>query len=266
MGSQSANEVKQKDYCISELNEKEKEILTETHTKESAESEVAAAEDAIENLQNEILKLNEEIKELDVAIKVAGEDRAAENKEFQAMVDEQVAVVKILNKALKVLEKVYGEPLPGEGNAKEEALISQPVGPNAPKGFDPYVKQSGGVLGVLRSIITESETMKKEAITAEQGSQANYEKFVQESNLNRQTKMDSVVNKTKKKGEVETALETAKEKLHASSEALVNLLEQQKTLKSTCDFLLSNFDTIQEARANEIDALKTAKSILSGQK
>merc|ERR1719378_2019356 len=35
-------------------------------------------------------------------------------------------------------------------------------------------------------------------------------------------------------------------------------------LHADCDWLIQNFDTRKEARANEIDALKKAKAVLSG--
>jgi len=46
-------------------------------------------------------------------------------------------------------------------------------------------------------------------------------------------------------------------------EQLANMNEQ---LHKSCDFILKNFDIRQQAREEEIEALKEAKAILSGAK
>merc|ERR1719453_618644 len=49
-----------------------------------------------------------------------------------------------------------------------------------------------------------------------------------------------------------------------NSAALVALGEYISQLHGSCDFLLDNFALRQEARANEIDAMKKAKAVLNG--
>merc|ERR1719231_466036 len=72
-------------------------------------------EDQIKSLEANLAKLNEEvaaakaeIKDMEVALKVAGEDRKKENQEFQEEVTDQRTMQAILQKALERMQKVYG--------------------------------------------------------------------------------------------------------------------------------------------------------------
>ena len=54
-----------------------------------------------------------------------------------------------------------------------------------------------------------------------------------------------------------------KEDQSAATNELVGLKKQADTLKEACDSLVKNFDTVQEQRAGEIDALRQSMDILS---
>merc|ERR1719359_734593 len=103
------DEIKHKDFCTDEFNKNQ----LETEKKEREKSDLVAK---IEDLTLTIKKLTEEIDQLkaDVAdmqlqLKRAGEDREAENKDFQLTVADQRATQKLLQAALEVLQGFYGK-------------------------------------------------------------------------------------------------------------------------------------------------------------
>ena len=94
-------------------------------------------------------------------LKRAGEDREKENADFQTTVADQRATQSLLNKALDVLKGVYAKKAMVQLRSRK-----QPAGPPPPPGFKTYEKSSGsgGVMGMLDQIISETKTMEADAI------------------------------------------------------------------------------------------------------
>ena len=73
-----------------------------------------------------------------------------------------------------------------------------------------------------------------------------------------------ITDKTSEKAEAEedkTATSEGKETAMAEMQQLMN---ENADLHKACDFTLKNFDVRQEARAQEMDSIKQAKTVLSG--
>merc|ERR1719161_2473651 len=114
----------------------------------------------IDELTKAIETLKEEIAEMQVQLKRAGENREKDNKEFQLTVADQRATQKLLQAALAVLKGFY---------EKKAALMQSqqaPAGPPPPPGFKEYKKNenSGGVMGMIEQIIKDAKAMEAEAI------------------------------------------------------------------------------------------------------
>merc|ERR1719301_298449 len=146
-------------------------------------------------------------------------------------------------------------------------MKQEPVGPPPPPGFGTYQKQSsGGVMGMLEQIISDTKTLEAEAIKAESDAQKAYEAFVKDTNASVEEKTRDITNKSDEKAKAEqdkTSAEEAKEA--AMNEQQMNKNEEADLHKS-CDFTLKNFDIRQAARDQEVEALRQAKAILSGAK
>merc|ERR1719199_1883534 len=99
-------------------------------------------------------------------LKRAGEDRELENKDFQQVVADQRETQQLLSKALNVLKGFYDKAFV---QAEHKAGGKQPAGPPPPSGFKEYKKSSGsgGVMGMLEQIISETKTMEADAVKAE---------------------------------------------------------------------------------------------------
>jgi hypothetical protein len=259
------DEIKHRDFCIEELAQNDKQNAVSTDEKNDLEANIASLESEIDTLTKDLAALAAEIKEAQVQVKRASEDRELENKEFQQTVADQRATQQILKKALDRLKVVYGfvqtkvqhkQPEPGA------------AAPPPPPGFSDYKQNAGagGVLTMIQSVINDAKMMEKEAIMAEQDSQSAYESFVKNTNDEIAAAMKSTTAKTESKAKAEEANVQAKADLKATMSALEQLASYAADVHQSCDFVLKNFEVRQEARDQEVEALRQAKAILSGAK
>merc|ERR1712086_1065529 len=154
----------------------------------------------IKALSEAIDTLKSEIKEMQVQLKRAGEDRELQNKEFQTTVSDQRATQKLLKAALLVLQDFYGK---SASFAQQE-----PAGPPPPPGFEEYKKNaaSGGVMNMIEQIINDAKAMEAEATRSEEDAQKAYEDFVKETHASIEAKSKDIVNKSEEKAKAESDL------------------------------------------------------------
>merc|ERR1719263_1359580 len=152
----------------------------------------------------------------------------------------------------------------------KQALIQmskqEPAGPPPPAGFKAYSNNAGGsgVIAMLTQIVNDAKMMEQEAIHDETDAQKAYESFVQDTNLSIDEKTKSVVNKTANKAQAEADKVAAEEELDSTNLELEQLANYKADLHKSCDFTMKNFDLRQDARDQEVEALRQAKAILSG--
>jgi len=266
---EKAAEIKHKDFCVDELNQNQLQTEKKERDKSDAETKIAQLEATIKRLSEEIEALQAEIAEMQLQLKRAGEDREAANKEFQLTVADQRETQKLLRAALGVLEEFYGKQ---EAAAAASAFMQghrqEPVGPPPPPGFKEYKNHAGssGVMSLITQIIEDAKAMEKEAIAAEQESQAAYTSFVESTNASIDMKSRAITTKAAEKAKTEGELVKTKEILEEIVTELEQLSNYNAELHKSCDFVLKNFDLRQTARDEEVEALKQAKAILSGAK
>jgi septal ring factor EnvC (AmiA/AmiB activator) len=257
--AEKAAEIKHKDFCVDEFNTNQLETERKERTKQDLIARIEDLQNTIQTLTDAIDTLKSEIGEAQVQLKRAGEDREAQNKEFQTTVADQRATQKLLNKALSVLEGFYG---------KKAAFVQAAGGPPPPPSFKAYKKNaaSGGVMGMIQQIIDDAKAMEAEAIRSEEDAQKAYEDFVKETNASIEAKTKDMINKTEEKAKTEAALVEAEKEKEATMLELEQLANYNAELHQSCDFVIKNFDIRQTARDEEVEALKQAKAILSGAK
>jgi hypothetical protein len=254
------DEIKHKDFCVEEFNTNQLQTEEKEREKSDLIAKIEDLEMTIKTLSADIDRLKSEIKESQVQMKRAGEDREKQNKEFQQTVADQRATQKLLNAALEILKGFY---------EKKAALLQQePAGPPPPPGFKEYKKNAaaGGVMGMIQEIINDAKAMEAEAIRSEEDAQKAYEDFVKETNASIEAKSKEMVNKTEEKAKAEADLTETNESKENALLELEQLSNYNAELHQSCDFVMKNFEIRQTARDEEIDALKQAKAILSGAK
>jgi len=263
------DEYDHREFCVKELDTNEDSIADKNRHKSDVESEIQDSENFVDTTKDEIKDLNAQIADLRTELKRAGEDRAAENKEFQKTVADQRATKQILDKALKRLEEFYQPP------SATQAPIPTALEQNTPgraEGAPPqqmkYEKHgsSGGVLELLRNIIADADRLESEAMHDEQEAQTTYAEFTSNTNGSIKTHQESIVAKSEAVAQAEVKLSESRGDLNSTMDTLEKLMNLNGQLHVSCDFVLKNFDSRQTARMQEIESIQEAKAIISGAK
>jgi len=247
------DEIKHRDWCTGAINDNERETATTTRDHGDVEAQIDDYNHSIEELTTTVEALNKEVAENQVELKKAGENRAAENKEFQATVNDQRQTQTLLQKALNVLKGFYGK----------KSFIQ---GPPSPAGFNTYENNAGGntVLTMLQSIINDAKSMEAETLRAEEDAQKAYESFVTETNRTIEAKTKQRIDAEEDKAKKEVERSDALERREGLQMEIDQLSSENSDFHKSCDFVLKNFEVRQDARDQEVEALRQAKAILSG--
>merc|ERR1719217_748166 len=243
LSAEKEEEIKHKDFCTDEIQNNERDTDTKNRIKNDHLAIIDDLTSTIAQLTKEIAALKASIADLQVQLKRAGEDREKQNKEFQMTVADQKATAKLLTGALDILKGFYDKA----------ALVQAPAGPPPPPGFKKYEKSSA-----------DAEAMVADALKAEEDAQVAYESFVKDTNASFVAMQKDITSKMSDRGKAQADLEQKKLEFEAVVEELAELKRANEDLHSDCDWTLANFDARQEARDNEIQALKEAISIFSG--
>merc|ERR1719181_876305 len=164
---EQAEEVKQKDYCTSELMENDKQVAQKSDLKTDLETQIADLSTKIEDLKDAIAALEGEVASNKKEMMRASQIREVENKEFQTVVSDQRATQAILKKAVDKLKSFYGFI-----QTKQE-----------PPAQASYAKNKGatGIITMIETLVEESKTLEAEASKGEAEAQAAYESFMNDS-------------------------------------------------------------------------------------
>merc|ERR1719456_387716 len=206
-----------KNEANTEVKNKEKEDLT---------AQIDDLTNRIATLTSELDNLRANIAEMQDQMKRAGEDREIENVEFNKVVQDQRATMKLLNGALNALKGFYGI----QKKAVAVSKSSQPAGPAPPPGFKSYEnnKNSGGVMGMIQNIINDAKAMEAEAIRAEEDAQKAYEDMVKDTNESIDATNVSIVNKSEAKAKAEGEKAEAEAALDATQARLDQLFNESR--------------------------------------
>merc|ERR1719388_598672 len=103
-----------------------------------------------------------------------------------------------------------------------------------------------------------------EAKATEENAQEDYDQAMKDAADKRAADSKSLADKAKAKAELEAELEASSEEKAATEKTHMATLEHIQSLHAECDWLLQYYEVRKEARAGEVESLKTAKSVLSG--
>eukprot|EP00931_Biecheleriopsis_adriatica_P036819 TRINITY_DN21162_c0_g2_i1.p1 TRINITY_DN21162_c0_g2~~TRINITY_DN21162_c0_g2_i1.p1 ORF type:complete len:798 (-),score=264.82 TRINITY_DN21162_c0_g2_i1:43-2304(-) len=253
---------KKQDRCKKDLFENARDMEKAVDHQSSLEIKLSQMESDLELVEKDLNEKKAERDELNKELAVAGNDRQKEHADFQKTYWGQKMTAMALKKAHDKLSAVYTKS-PTESLIqieKEDIASSQP---NISKNYEKN-GMGGSVLTLLESLIGQADELMKDAAQAETQAQASYVKLSKNTadvvhNLEIQitTKSRAVVNAKKE-------IAQTRGNINLSIKEQTELTEQKNNIKMDCDFLLNNFAKIANARAQEQEALKQAKSVLSG--
>jgi len=257
------DEIKKRDYCIEEITEIDEADLTEqTRDKQDSIAAIDTLRMDRDKLIGDIEALKVQIKETELQLRRASTDREKANQEFLVVVADQRATQKLLAASLNILKGFYDKA----ALVQVEARTAQPAGPPPPPGFKTYEKSSssGGVMGMMESIIADAKAMEEEAVRGEKDGQEAYEDFVKETNASLEAMNNDVTNKSEAMAKTESDQLQREKELDGTLDELEVNAKASKDIHYECDFLLKNFDIRQSTRDDEIYSLEQSLSIFSG--
>jgi hypothetical protein len=258
---EKADDIKMKDFCVEEINNNERAQELKQRDIEGLDAKIADLTALIDQLTKDIAALQASIADMQTQLTRAGEDREAENADFQTTVSDQRATQKLLANALNVLKAVYDKKAFVQTKGKQE-----PAGPPPPPGFKKYEQSSGagGVMGMIEQVIADAKTLEAEAIQAETDAQKAYEAFVKDTNKSIEEANRSMTNKTEEKATAEADKTAAEQDKNSASNEQQQNQNENADLHKSCDFTLNNFEVKQAALEQEMEALGQAKAVLAG--
>merc|ERR1719161_553242 len=139
--------------------------------------------------------------------------------------------------------------------------------PPPPETFGEYKKkgeESNGVISMMDSLKADVAKEIQEMTFNENDAQEEYEQMVNDAAEKRTADTKSIEEKTAVKAGLEADIVKMGDDKASEEAELMATKQYIADLHADCDWLISNFETRKEARANEIDALKKAKAVLSG--
>jgi len=263
------------------------------------EKAIAKGNEAIDALAAEIKALSAGIVALDKSVAEATEQRKEENSEYTELMASNAAAKELLGFAKNRLNKFYNPKLykaPAKKELSDEdrptlaaggtlaptvapggiagtgvtvlADVSAHVAPAPPpataEAFSKKSGESNGVISMIDLMIGDLTKEMTEAEANEKNAQEEYEQTMTDSSEKRNTDSKSVADKSKAKAETEADVEANTEEKGATSKTLMATLEHIQSLHAECDWLIQYYQVRKEARAGEVESLKTAKSVLSG--
>jgi prefoldin subunit 5 len=256
-------EASHKGWCDTELATNEKTRRMKTEAVELLNANIDELETSIAKLTEELAALSQAVADLDKAMEEATKLRGEEKeKNAQTVVDAQEAQTAVAQ-AMTVLKEFYAKA------AEATALLQQSKGKQEPPPIfeSPYKgmqSENGGVIGMLEVIQSDFARLEAETTAAEETAQKEYESFMTDSKVDKESKTTDIEHKTAKKQDEESALTVAKQDLEATQKELDAALLYFDKLKPSCVDADVSYEDRVARRKEEIASLQEALKILEG--
>lgn len=193
--------------------------------------------------------LTKEVADIDAAVSDATSIRNSEKSEFLKVEKDLSESEEACAAAISVLREYYE----GAALVQVKAEVSSKA-----------TGDGSGILGVLEIAESDFAKLLAEARSMEESSATEYKKMMQENKLAKVTKeMDIKGKKSELKG-LETSIAEYNEDKEGTSSELSAVLEYLDKLKPQCETKVPSYAEIKAKRDAEIQGLKEALDILSG--
>lgn len=256
--TQQKEEYEKWETCKKDIDKTEDSIKVGENTKEDLDGKHKELQNTIDTTDAQIAELKQQITDMEISLKQAGEQRHEENQAYQTAVSDQRATVNILNKALARLKEFYEKSFFVQVHAHNGQAP-----PPEPKDYSKS-GGAGGVLQLLAKCIQDAQVAEQDLVMGEQKAQEIYASFAQDTADSIEANRASIEEKQVAFASAKTEISEVEEAQLANDAELSKLKDLLHAHHIDCDFTLKYFDIRQKARAEEMDAINDAKAILSG--
>jgi chromosome segregation ATPase len=282
-------------YCEKEFDSSDDKKKALERADSDADKAIADTKEALATLAEEIKALQDSVLSLDKQVSEATENRKEENAAYKEMMSQNTAAKELISMAKNRLQKFYnpklykaapkreltederiavnmGEtlaPTPAPGGISGTGITAldqeEPApAPQAVAGPSKKTEESGGVIALLDLLIKDLDKEMTTGEVEEKDAQADYETAMADGKKKRADDSKTIGDKESAKAEAEEQLQGHKDDKASLGKELMANGEYIAGLHGECDWLIQNFESRNEARDGEIDALGKAKAVLSG--
>merc|ERR1719375_273466 len=273
---QEKDDQEERDWCKEETFKNEQEASRYEYKIEKHDTKLSKLNRRLEDLENAKVDAVTMIQETNDNIESMETNRIAEHKAFATAKSDDEQAVEVLGSALEALGAFYknndvdqGE-IQGGAKAfvqvqKPEFEVSEDQAPDAT--FSSAGKSGGeskGILSIMTMIKEDLEDEIKNGVKGEKKAQAEFEaelgaakKLIKELTLKKTNLESDIASVNSEIGEVEVEKEETNALLQEEKKYLMEI-------KPDCDFMLKQFQTRRDARAEEMQGLIDAKGMLLG--
>jgi len=294
LAAEQVDDDNKKEYCEAQFDQADDKKKGLQRAMGNLETAIGKEKELIVALADEIKALEAGITALDKAVAEATEQRKEENSEFTELMASDGAAKELIGFAKNRMNKFYNPKLykappkrelseadqitvnnggtlaptaaPG-GIAGTGIGLNQVAPPPPPATAEAYSKksgESGGVIALMDTMIADLTKEMTEAKATEENAQEDYESTMKDSAEKRAIDTKALADKGKAKAETEASLDAHAEEKAATGKTLMATEKYIQSLHGECDWLLQYFQVRKEARAGEVESLKSAKAVLSG--
>jgi len=272
--AEEKDDINQRDWCKEETFKNEQEASRYEYKIERTDARLGKLSAKLENLEDNLQHTIQEIQDTKADIKSMEDTRHAEHAAYQTAKTDDEGASKLLGAAIEAMTAFYKNNNIGMGEIQGSAtgLVQEPVfevsadqAPDA--GFTKSGKSAGeskGIVSIMTMIKEDLEDEIANGTKNEEKNQADYEKQVGEAN---QLLDDLRAKKTSLEENIETTNGSINDE-QAHKEDLQGMLKEERdylaSIKPDCDWVLKSFEERRSKRAQEMEGLMEAKSMLLG--
>jgi len=299
LGQEQQNDDTKKTYCNKEFAQADDEKRTLADQIADYGKTIANSKEMLGTLVEDIGRVAGGIAALNKAVAEATKQRKDENVAFVEELSSNNAAIQILNIAKDRMQEFYNPKLARQDRERraEGNFVSTNVAAAAPKskgavaevqeafsflqtsdsqnGAPPPAPgtwdksksakgESSGILGMLDTLIKDTEKQVREMKAEEKDTQFDYEAFMADSSEKHAADAKALSAKESAKAEKEAEIQKYTSELKSTAAEAAAAAEYVKGLHTECDWLLKNFAVRQGARTSEIASLRQAKAVLNG--
>ncbi|CAE7221604.1 mkkA [Symbiodinium sp. CCMP2456] len=250
---QAAEAKTKQELCDSELKKNERKRGEKSADADQLEADIEKLQVSAKKLKEEAVVLEGDVAELDQSVQEASDLRAKEKAKNNETVTDAQAAQEAVAQATSVLKAFYEKAgqataLVQVGSGKASDMSGQPAIFDA--SYNGMSSKSGGVLDMLQVIAADFAKLEAETSSEEESSQAEYDKFI----------FESKVNKKQMEVDIKHKKEYAAEQLADSEEKTTELGSVQEELKA----LLQVYEAMnEECTTNRQEAQKTREETIA---
>merc|ERR1719160_1322920 len=267
---EATEEAEAKGWCDTELTTNQQTRDQKTAEVDELTAQTTELTAHIAQLSQEVQELTADVAAIDEAVAKATADREAEKaKNIQTIADAQEAQ-EACEQALAVLKEFYDKAAQATSmlQTAKKGMKKQTPREEAPETFNtPYkgmMAEGGGPMDFLEVIQSDFVRLESETKTAEDQAAEEFEKFLFDSRMDKETKLNDVKHKEEKIAASQENLAMAKKDLKISREELDAALAYYEKLKPKCVSSGISFEDRVQRRKEEIQSLQEALKILTG--